>query len=428
MDEMIAVIDIGTTKISFAKAKIDSGKLIIDFLKSYPSAGLKRGKIVDMEAMISSIKKSLQDIESTLGIRLKKAFVCSSGSDVEGIYSSAAIKVKKKEVTEEDVDLAIEAATAMQIPYDRQAVHILPVEFIVDGVNGIKDPVGMRALRLESKVYIITASSSHIQNLITCCNKAGIEVEDIVLQSVASSEATLSEHDKELGVLVADIGGGSIDIAVFYDGYLRHVATYGIGGNHITNDLAIGLKIPFYEAERIKTQFGFALPDINFGNLKFKENEKEIEIVGLNKHSIKVPSNVIKEIVYARCEEILEVLKKELSSLPEDISISSLVFTGGTSLMQGFVSLAEGFLSIPARIGKSDAGIMAVCSEFGLDESMIEQKDDFEEIFNPEFASTIGTIIYAIKTKDFNESDSGLAKLFNKIVTWIMQKGVRKSK
>lgn len=419
---MISVIDIGTTKISFAKAKIDSGKLIIDFLKSYPSAGLKKGRIVDMEAMISSIKKSLQDIESTLGIRLKKAFVCSSGSDVKGISSSAAIKVKKKEITEEDIDLVIEAATAMQIPYDRQPVHILPVEFIVDGVNGIKDPVGMRALRLESRVYIITASSSHIQNLITCCNKAGIEVEDIVLQCVASSEATLSEHDKELGVLVADIGGGSIDIAVFYDGYLRHVATYGIGGNHITNDLAIGLKIPFYEAERIKTQFGVALPDISFGNLRFKENEKEIEIVGLDKQSIKVPSNVIKEIIYARCEEILEVLKKELNSLPKDISISSLVFTGGTSLMQGFVSLAEGFLSIPARIGKSDVGIMTLCSEFGLDESMIEQKDDFEEIFNPKFASTIGTIIYAIKTKDFNESDSSLAKLFNKIVKWIMKK------
>lgn len=427
MSEMIKVIDIGTTKISFAGAKIESGKLVIDFLKSYPSAGLKRGKIVDMEAMISSIKKSLQDMESTLGIKLKKAFVCSSGSDIEGIYSNAVVKVKRREVTEQDVDLAIEAATAMQIPYDRQAVHILPVEFVVDGVNGIKDPVGMKALRLESKVYIITASSSHIQNLITCCNKAGIEVEDIVLQSVASSEATLSEHDKEMGTMVVDVGGGSIDIAVFYDGYLRHVATYGIGGNHITNDLAIGLKIPFHEAERIKTQFGVALPDIRFGSLQFKE-EKDIEIVGLDRHSIKVPLNVIKEIIYARCEEILEVLKKESVSIPQDISISSVVFTGGTSLMQGFISLAEGFLSIPARIGKPDTGLMAVCSELGLDETIMEQKDEFEEIFTPEFASTIGTIIYAIKTRDFSESDSGLAKLFNKIGTWIMEKTFRKFK
>ncbi|MCS7215665.1 MAG: cell division protein FtsA [Thermodesulfovibrio sp.] len=418
---MITVIDIGTTKISFSGAKIENGKLVIDFLKSYPSAGLKKGKIVDMEAMISSIKKSLQDIESNLGIRFRKAFVCSSGTDIEGIYSNAAVKVKKREVTEEDVDLAIEAATAMHIPHDRQAVHILPYEFVVDGVNGIKDPVGMKALRLEAKVYIVTASSSHIQNIITCCNKAGVEVEDIVLQSVASAEATLSEHDREMGTMVVDIGGGSIDIAVFYDGYLRHIASYGIGGNHITNDLAIGLKIPFQEAERIKRHFAIALPDISFGNLKFKEDEKEIEIVGLDRRSIKVPLSVIKEIVYARCEEIMEILKKEFDSIPKDISISSAIFTGGTALMQGFVSLAEGYLSIPARVGKPDTGFMAVCSEFGLDESIIEQKEEFEEILTPEFSSTLGTIIYAIKTRGFEDRSSGFAKLFNKIASWIMQ-------
>lgn len=428
MRELITVVDIGTTKISFAGAKIKNKKLMIDFLKSYPTAGLKRGKIVDMEAMVSSIRKSLQDIESSLGIRLKKAFVCFSGSDIEGIYSNAAVKVKKRQVTEEDVDLVIEAATAMQIPYDRQAVHILPVEFIVDGVSGIKDPVDMKALRLEAKVYIITASSSHIQNLITCCNKAGIEVEDIVLQSVASSEATLSEHDKEMGTMVVDIGGGSIDIAVFYDGYLRHVATYGIGGNHITNDLAIGLKIPFNEAERIKKQFAIALPDISFGSLERKDNEKEIEIVGLDQNFMRVPFSVIKEIVYARCEEIMEVLKREINLLPKDISISSAVFTGGTSLMQGFVSLSEGFLSLPARIGKPDTGIMALCSELGLQESIFEQKDGFEEVFSPEFSSTIGAIIYAIKVKGFEESSSGFSKLFNKIKKWVMEKGLGRFK
>ncbi len=263
-----------------------------------------------MEAMISSIKRALQDIQSNMGLKVRKAYVCASGSDTRGMYSDAAIKVKKREITEQDVDLAIEAATAMKIPSDVQAVHILPVEFIVDGVNGIKDPVGMKALRLEAKVYIITASSSHIQNLVTCCNKAGIDVEEIVLQNIASSEAILTEHDREVGTLVVDIGGGSTDIAIFYDGYLRHIATYGIGGNHITNDLAIGLKIPFKEAERIKTQFGVAIPDISFGSLKFNGNQHEIEIVGLDKQTIKIPFNVIKEIVYARCEEILEIIKK----------------------------------------------------------------------------------------------------------------------
>ncbi len=415
----IVVIDIGTTKISFATGKVEDGKLEVDFLKSYPSAGLKRGKIIDMEALISSIKRSLQDIETTTGIRVKRAFVCSSGTDVEAINSNGTVRVKKKEVTAEDVDLAIEAATAMQISSDKQAVHILPVEFIVDGINGIRDPVGMKALRLEVKVYIITASSSHIQNIVTCCNKAGIDVEEVVLQCVASSEAVLTEHDREMGTLAVDIGGGSMDIAIFYDGYLRHISTYSIGGNHITNDLAIGLKIPFHEAERIKTQLGGALPDINFGSVKFKENDKAIEIVGLDKHPIKIPLSVIKEIVYARCEEILEILKKELNSVPQEISLSSAVFTGGTALMHGFISLAEGFLSMPARIGKPDTGIMAVCSELGLEESIMDRSDELEGIFSPEFSSTIGTLIYAIKTAGFQESDSGFEKMFNKISTWI---------
>ncbi|GAB5046508.1 cell division protein FtsA [Thermodesulfovibrio sp. TK110] len=419
----IAVIDIGTTKIAFALAKIENGKLKIKFLRSYPSSGLKKGKIVDMEAMSSSIKRALQDIEATTGLKMRKAYVCASGSDIKGMYSNAAVKVRKKEITEQDVDLAIEAATAMRLPSDRQAVHILPVEFIVDGVNGIKDPVGMKALRLEVRVYIITASSSHIQNIISCCNKAGIEVEEIVLQSIASSEATLTEHDREMGSVVVDIGGGTIDIAVFYDGYLRHVATYGIGGNHITSDLAIGLKIPFGKAERIKTQFAVAMPDVSFGTLKLKENEKEIEIVGVDKHSIKIPLNVIKEIVYARCEEILEIIKKELDSTQVD-SISSAVFTGGTSLLQGFVSLAEGFLSIPARIGKPDVGLMAITSEFGLEDDSVNE-EGIDGIYNPEFSSTIGSFIYALKTRDFNESISSFETIFNKITTWF-EKGLKK--
>lgn len=419
----IAVIDIGTTKIAFALAKVENTKLKINFLRSYPSAGLKKGKIVDMEAMSTSIKRALQDIETTTGVKVRKAYVCASGNDIKGIYSNAAVRVRKKEVTEQDIDLAIEAATAMRIPSDRQAVHILPVEFIVDGVNGIKDPVGMKALRLEARVYIITASSSHIQNIITCCNKAGVEVEEVVLQSIASSEATLTEHDREMGTVVIDIGGGSTDIAVFHDGCLQHVATYGIGGNHITNDLAIGLKIPFREAERIKTQFAVAMPDVSFGTLKFKENEREIEIVGLDKHSIKIPLQVIKEIVYARCEEILEIIKKEIDSTQVD-SISSVVFTGGTSLLQGFVSLAEGFLSIPARIGKPDAGLMAMAYELGLDETPV-MEEEIEGIYNPEFSSTIGTFIYAIKTRDFSDSTSGFERVFNKIATWF-EKGLKK--
>lgn len=415
MGEVFTVVDIGTTKISFVRGRVENGKFEVSFLKSYPCSGIKKGKVVDMELLTSSIRKSLQDVEDTLKVKVKKAFVCSSGSEIQGIYSNASVKIRKKEITDSDVDLVIESATAVEIPSQMQVVHILPVEFIVDGVDGIKDPVGMKGLRLTGKVYIVTASANHIQSVVSCCRKAGIEIEDFVLQSVASAEATLTEYDREIGTMVVDIGGGSTDIAVFYDGYLRHVTVFGIGGNHITSDLAIGLKIPFNEAERIKIQFGVALPDINFGQLKFQEDDKEIQIIGADKKPVKVSLSVVKEIIYARCEEILEFLKKEISLISKDVSVSSIVFTGGSSLIRGFIPLAEGFLSIPARIGNPDTGLMEVCSELGLNEDSVQCDT---EGFTPDSSSAIGTLIYAVKSKQFQASDSG-SGIFGKIKIWM---------
>lgn len=416
MREVFTVVDIGTTKISFAIGNIKNGKFNISFLRSYPSVGIKKGKVVDMESLTSSIRKALQDVEDTLKVKLKKAFVCSSGSEIQGIYTNASVKTRKKEITESDVDLVIESATAVNIPPQRQIVHILPVEFIVDDVDGIKNPVGMKGLKLTAKVYIVTASANHIQSIISCCRKAGIEVEDFILQSVAVAEATLTEYDREIGTMVVDIGGGSTDIAVFYDGYLRHVTVFGIGGNHVSSDLAIGLKIPFQEAERIKTQFGIALPDINFGQLKFQENDKEIEVIGVDKKPIRVSLSIVKEIIYARCEEILEFLKKEILLISQNVTVSSIVFTGGGSLMFGFVPLAEGFLSIPARIGNPVTGLMAVCSELGLNEDFSQQTDTGS--FTPELSSAIGALIYAVKSKQFQSSNSG-SDMISKIKTWI---------
>jgi len=278
MKDLITVLDIGTTKISVIIARFDKENFEILLANKYPSSGLKKGKIVDMEAITTSIKKALKDTVETSGLKIKKGFLCISGTDINGTYSKGTTRVKKKIVTHEDIDLSIESATAVNLPSDREIMHILPVEFILDGVEGIKDPTGMKGIRLDVKVYIVTASLPQIENFVTCCEKAGIEIEEVILQSVASSEAVLTNHEKETGVLVADIGGGTTDITVFYDGYLRHIATYGIGGNHITNDLALGLKIPFAEAEKIKSQYGIALPDINFGSLRFKNNNNDNRI------------------------------------------------------------------------------------------------------------------------------------------------------
>ncbi len=415
MKELFTIIDIGTSKICILVAQLVDNNLEILSLKSYPSTGLKKGKIVDMEALASSIKRAVQDVETDLSIKLKKSFVCYSGGDVQGLYSDAAIRIKKKEITEKDVDLVIESASAIKTSSDKEVVHILPVEFVVDGTNGIRDPVGMRGLRLEAKVYIITAPHSHIQNLVTCCNKAGVEVEDVVLHGVSSAEAVLSEHDKDLGTIVADIGAGSIKIAVFYDGCLRHINNYGIGGNHITNDIAIGLKIPFNEAERVKKEFGVAIPDINFGSLKFKSVSDEVEILGLDKQPLRVPLNIISEIVYARCEEILDILKKEINSLPNDISPSSMVITGGSAQMKGLVKLSESFLSMPVRVGYPNTGIASVFSEMGFDDTLVLS----DEFSYPEFASAFGSLIYAIKTSEFGHEDFAIGNIWKKISNWI---------
>ncbi|MEN2986384.1 MAG: cell division protein FtsA, partial [Thermodesulfovibrionaceae bacterium] len=312
MKETVAVVDIGTTKISITVAKIDNGVNIL-YLNKFLSSGLKKGKIIDMEAFTSSIKKAIQTTEESLSTKLKRVIVCFSIPDIKGIYSNAAVKIKRKTITYEDVSSVIELATAVQMPSDREIIHILPIEFIVDGSNGIKDPIGMKGLRLETKVYIVTTSSSHIQNIKGCFERLGIEVEEMVLQAISSSEAVLTEHDREVGTLIVDFGGGTTDIALFYEGYIRHIESFGIGSNHITNDLTVGLKIPFKEAERIKTQFGVALPDINFGDIKFSDAQ-EVEIMGLDRQPLRVPLRVIKEIVYPRLEEIFEILKKQIDS------------------------------------------------------------------------------------------------------------------
>jgi len=403
MKDLITVLDIGTTKISVIIARFDKENFEILLANKYPSSGLKKGKIVDMEAITTSIKKALKDTVETSGLKIKKGFLCISGNDINGTYSKGTTRVKKKIVTHEDIDLSIESATAVNLPSDREIMHILPVEFILDGVGGIKDPTGMKGIRLDVKVYIVTASLPQIENFVTCCEKAGIEIEEVILQSVASSEAVLTNHEKETGVLVADIGGGTTDITVFYDGYLRHIATYGIGGNHITNDLALGLKIPFAEAEKIKSQYGIALPDINFGSLRFKNNNNDVEVIGLDRKPIKVHSSVINEIVYARCEEILGFLKKEIESLTDDISVNSTVLTGGCSLMQGFIPLAEGLLSMPVRMGKPETGIAQMLSDAGMEEDISEQNDSIAEFYSPEFSSSVGSLIYAIKGSFFKE-------------------------
>jgi cell division protein FtsA len=427
------IIDIGTSKISTIAANFDEQKISINFLKSYSSFGIKKGKVVDMEALTRAIKRAVNDMETQLNIKSKKVSICYSGVDIKGTYSTGTIKVKKRIITEEEVNSTIESASAMILPQDREIIHVLPVEFVVDENSGIRDPIGMRGQRLEARVYAITASSTQIQNIINCCNKAGFDVEKVILQSIASSEAVLSYHDKDLGCLVVDIGAGTTDIAVFYDGYLRHLSNFAIAGNHITNDLAIGLKISYNEAERIKKQFGTALPEIyffpsrksqkenliKFGNLNSKNNVSEIEILAPDKSVIKIPISIINEIVSARCEEIIEMIRNKLNSIPEDVQISSVILTGGISLMKGFATFAESLLSLPVRVVKPDTGLVELFSELGWDDSLIYENNILSEHFTPEFSSLIGALIYKIREEIYGAQTSEGEKFYKKFKRWI---------
>lgn len=433
MDELLKIVDIGTSKISILVGKFDGQKIDIIFISSYPSSGIKKGKVVDMESLTNSLKRAIGDCEGKLNIKIKKAALCYSGVDIKGTHSSGTIRIRKKMITEEDVNFAIDSASAMVIPQDREVIHVLPVEFIVDENTGIRDPIGMRGLRLEAKVYVVTAASNQIQNILTCCNKAGFDVEEVILQGVASSEAVLSQHDKDLGCLVIDVGAGTTDVSIFSDGYIKYLSNFGIAGNHITNDLAIGLKISHTEAERIKKQFGNAIPKINFlsAGSKLRENHMimedlnlphgtaEIEIIGTDRNPVKIPYSVINEIVNARCEEIIDIIKNEISSLQEEINISSAILTGGTSLLQGFAPLAESLLSLPVRIGRPDAGLVSLFSEMGWDDSLVYENEILANCFSPEYSSLIGAYIYRTREQLYNETSTDLEKIFEKVKKWI---------
>lgn len=431
--EMIKIIDIGTSKISLITGKLDGRNLGISFIDSFGSSGIKKGRIIDMEALSNSIKRAINDFENKSNIKIKKASVCFSCTDVKGYHSSSKIKVRKRTITEEDVNFAIETASAVILPSDREIIHVLPVDFKVDENSGIKDPVGMKGLSLEANVYVVTASSNQIHNLITCCNKAGIEVEEIILQGIASSEAVLSNHDKDFGSIVIDIGSGTTDLAIFYDGYIRHLSNFPIAGNHITNDLSIGLKISYSEAERIKKDFATLIPDSAFlsqtsklqmigkvqENMNNSKSPHEIEVIGPDRKPFRIPLAVIREIVYARAEEIIEEIKNHINSAQQDTEISSVVLTGGSSLLQGFNLFSESLLSLPARIGRPDTGLVALISEIGLEESSFYENEFFSKYFSPEFSSLIGAFIYKVREEIYGSSNSEANGLIEKFKKWI---------
>ncbi len=340
----------GTTKICTIVGEVnDDNRIDIIGIGSAPSRGLRKGVVVNIEGTVHSIEKAVKEAELMAGVDLNAVFVGIAGSHIKGINSRGVVAVsgKNKEVSTYDVDRAIDAARAVAIPVDREVLHILPQEYIIDDQDGIIEPLGMSGVRLEVEVHIITAAVTSAQNLVKSVKRAGLEIEDIVLEQFASSKAALTSQEKEIGGVLIDIGGGTTDVIVFVNGKVRHTSVLGIGGNHVTNDIAVGLRTPTGEAERIKCRYGCAYSEL-------VEEDETIEVPSVGGRKPRVLSRqVLSEIIEPRMEEMFTLVKNDLKHIGYDETLlaAGLVVTGGASIMKGVPELAERIFDLPVRRG-----------------------------------------------------------------------------
>ena len=340
--DIIVGLDIGTTKIAVIVAQRGpGGKVDIIGIGTHPSQGLRKGVVINIEATVLSIQRAIEEAELMAGVEITSVYAGIAGSHIKGFNSHGIVAVKNKEVSPRDVERVIDAARAVNIPLDREILHILPQEYIVDEQDGIREPLGMSGVRLEAKVHIVTGAVASAQNIVKSANRVGLSVADIVLEPIASAEAVLSQEEKELGVCMVDIGGGTTDITVFHAGAIKHTAVLPLGGNHITSDIAAGLRTPSSAAEDIKRRYGTALTSLVGSN-------ETIEVASTGGREPRVVSRqVLAEIIEPRMEEIITLVHRELiRSGFDEFLTGGVVLTGGTVLLEGMVELSEGILNV----------------------------------------------------------------------------------
>jgi cell division protein FtsA len=344
---LIVGLDIGTSKVVALVADLlPDGRLEIIGMGSNDSKGLKKGVVVNIEATVGAIQRALEEAELMADCKITRIFTGIAGSHIRSFNSTGMVAVKDKEVTPLDIARAIETARAMPIPTDQQVLHILTQEFLIDGQDGIREPLGMSGVRLEVKVHIVTGAVSAAQNIVKCVRRCGLEVSDLILQPLASSIAVLSDDEKELGVALVDIGGGTTDIAIFREGAIRHTAVIPIAGDQVTNDIAMALRTPTPEAELIKLRHGCALRQL-------ADPEERIEVPGLGDRAPRQLSRqTLAEVIEPRVEELYTLVQQVLrQSGFEELLSSGIVLTGGSSVMQGMLELGEEIFHMPVRLG-----------------------------------------------------------------------------
>ncbi|MBW1660058.1 MAG: cell division protein FtsA [Deltaproteobacteria bacterium] len=346
LDNLVVGLDIGTTKICAVVGDVVDNQLNIIGIGKYPSKGLRKGVVINIDATVDSIKKTIEEAELMAGCEITSVYAGVAGGHIKGMNSHGIIAVKSREITPRDVQRVIETASAVALPLDREVIHVIPQEFIVDDQTGIRDPVGMAGVRLEGKVHIITGAVTSAQNIIKCANKAGLDVNDIILEQLGASEAVLDRDEREIGVALLDIGGGTTDLAIFVGGTIQHTSVIALAGNHVTHDISIGLRTPKQEAERLKIRYGCAL-----ASMIRKDETIEVPSVGGRKPRI-LSRKTLAEIIEPRMEEIFELVNQNLNeSGLADLLGAGIVLTGGGSIMEGTVELAERVFGMPIRLG-----------------------------------------------------------------------------
>jgi cell division protein FtsA len=400
-DELIVGLDIGTTKICAVVAEAREEGIDIVGLGTHPSRGLRRGVVIDIDATVDSIRKAVDEAEMMAGCEIHSVYAGIAGGHIEARNEIGMIAIRDREVKPRDVKRVIEQAQAIAIPADREVIHVIPQEYEIDGQDGIKQPVGMSGVRLIARVHIVTAAVTSAQNIVKCCNRAGLNVNDIVLEPLASSEAVLTPDERQLGVALCDIGGGTTDLAVFQEGAIKHSAVLSLGGYHLTNDAAVGLRTPFEQAERIKRRFGCAAA-------RFLRQDELLVVPSVGGRAPReISRKMLAEFLEPRVEEILTLVREEMARseyLPR--IAAGLVVTGGSSALDGLPELAEEIFEVPVRRGtpRGIGGLM-------------------DRVQGPEFATGVGLALFGSKHRTrsrFRVYDgSSFRKVKNRMREWL---------
>ncbi|MDR9435732.1 MAG: cell division protein FtsA [Thiohalophilus sp.] len=398
---LIVGLDIGTSKVVAIVGEVTpENDIEIIGLGSHPSRGLKKGVVVNIESTVQSIQRAVEEAELMAGCQIHSVYAGIAGSHIRSLNSHGIVAIRDKEVTQYDVERVIDAARAVAIPADQKVLHIMPQEFIIDDQESIREPIGMSGVRLEAKVHMVTGAVSAAQNIIKCVRRCGLEVDDIILEQLASSHSVLTEDEKELGVCLVDVGGGTTDIAVFTEGAIRHTAVIPIAGDQVTNDIAVALRTPTQHAEEIKIKYACALTQL-------ASAEETIEVPSVGERPVRrLARQTLAEVVEPRYEELFTLIQAELRrSGFEDLCAAGIVLTGGSSKMEGTVELAEEIFHMPVRQGLPQyvSGLVDV-------------------VRNPIYSTGVGLLLFGYQNRALRDAETrmggGFTTVMRRMKSW----------